>query len=133
MRNGGCGRGAGGFGGGLRLGGFGWGVGRGGSAGGAVLGAPAREGGAEAGQGGECRGDGSQTATVRYASTAAIATAAGTPNAISTPAIPPLTEPGSGSVLATWPTKYASTTTGSEGAAPNACSVAHSTAASNAQ
>jgi len=78
-------------------------------------------------------GTGSHTAIVRYARTAGSATAAGTPNAISTPAIPPLTEPGSGSVFATCPTKYASTTTATDGASPNAWSIDHSTAASNAQ
>jgi hypothetical protein len=46
-------------------------------------------------------GEGSQTAMVRYARTDGKASPAGTPNAISTPAIPPLTEPGIGRVLAT--------------------------------
>ena len=43
-------------------------------------------------------GAGSQIATALYASTAGGATSAGTPNAISTPVIPPLTDPGTGSV-----------------------------------
>ena len=73
------------------------------------------------------------TDTVRYASTAGRASAAGTPNAISTPAIPPLTVPGSGSVLATCPRKYARVTTASAGGEPKAWSIAHRTAASNPQ
>jgi hypothetical protein len=44
-----------------------------------------------------------------------------------------VTEPGIGIVLATWPMKYASTTTAAAGLAPNACSIAHTTAASSSQ
>jgi hypothetical protein len=50
-------------------------------------------------------GVGSQTAIVRYASTAGRARPTGTPKAINTPAIPPLTVPGSGTVLAICPTR----------------------------
>ena len=69
----------------------------------------------------------------RYASTDGRATAAGTPKRINMPAIPPVTDPGIGSVLATCPTKYASATTGSSEGEPNARNIAHSTAASKVQ
>src|SRR5207248_9148659 len=77
-------------------------------------------------------GAGGHTEMARYASTDGSATAAGTPNRIKMPAIPPVTDPGIGSVLATCPTKYASATTGSSEGEPNARNNAHSTAASKA-
>src|SRR5205807_6260434 len=89
----------------------------------------ARSAGTEA----SATGAGSQTEIARYASTDGRATAAGTPNRINMPTIPPVTDPGIGSVLATCPTKYASATTGSSEGEPNARSIAHSTAASKVQ
>src|SRR3954451_2442388 len=76
---------------------------------------------------------GSQNAKPRYASTAMSASAGSTPNAASAPIMPPSTPPmppGSGSVLASVPTKYATTRTAIAGESPNASKHAQSTAMS---